>query len=939
LDAASLTGGNTINATTGAVTYSASWSGTTTITASAAGCNGPAETTLVVNSLQQATANAGLDAISCQGQSFTVPDATALNYSAVLWTSTGTGTLQNASTLNPTYIPQPGETGNVLLTLTATGISGCVSASDPLLLTIIPVPIALAGPDATICENQSYSTANATAAYYNSMLWSTSGTGTFTNPTQLNTYYIPGTADVTNGSVVLTLTSFGTSPCGNTTDNLTLTIQKAPLAFAGSDQSTCQGIPITLSGASAANYTALLWTHTGLGTITGSNTLTPTYIPTVNETGIVVMTLTATGNSACGSSSSTMNLRINPTPTSNAGNDNSSCGQTPFILTNPTATGIGTLLWTSSGTGIFTDPSVLNATFIPSVADVASGSVILTLATIGLVPCGTVSDNMTLALTAAPSANAGPDRTSCNSASFTIENATASAYSTLEWTHNGLGTLSGANTLTPVYTPSVGESGSILFTLTLTGNSPCGTVSDNMLLTLNPAIAASAGNNLEICEMLPVTISGASAQHYSSVLWTTSGTGIFNDPTLVNPAYNSSLSDANAGTVTLTMQVSGIAPCVDFSDPLTLTIAKAPLASAGNDAIICNGTPYILANTSAANYTSLLWEYTPTGSGTFTNVTSLIPTFMPAPGFTGSVKLTMKAYGNPICSSFVVNDDVMLNVIQGITANAGNDQLISAGSVTILHGTVADGSGSFAWSWEPASLLESNNVPEPVTLPINLQTTFTLSVLDISTGCSSQDETVVSVGLVNHPPLAVDDHDTLSTNISGSINLVINDSDPDGDPLSISICGNPANGSIVINEDNTITYTPNISFIGDDQFCYLVCDNGNPALCDSAVVYIHIKSKIDDLIIYNLLTPNGDNSNDIWRIGGIEDHLDNTVMIFNRWGDKILNFSRYDNKNVFWDGTNSKGKILPSGTYFFILTIKDEGTRTGWIYIRGKEGE
>jgi hypothetical protein len=48
LDVASLAGGNTINAATGDVTYVGAWSGTTTITASAAGCNGPALTTHVV---------------------------------------------------------------------------------------------------------------------------------------------------------------------------------------------------------------------------------------------------------------------------------------------------------------------------------------------------------------------------------------------------------------------------------------------------------------------------------------------------------------------------------------------------------------------------------------------------------------------------------------------------------------------------------------------------------------------------------------------------------------------------------------------------------------------------------------------------------------------------------------------------------------------------
>ena len=48
LDAVSLAGGNTIDVATGAVTYAAGWSGTTTITASAAGCNGPATTTITV---------------------------------------------------------------------------------------------------------------------------------------------------------------------------------------------------------------------------------------------------------------------------------------------------------------------------------------------------------------------------------------------------------------------------------------------------------------------------------------------------------------------------------------------------------------------------------------------------------------------------------------------------------------------------------------------------------------------------------------------------------------------------------------------------------------------------------------------------------------------------------------------------------------------------
>ncbi|MFC4476639.1 gliding motility-associated C-terminal domain-containing protein [Flavobacterium chungangensis] len=64
LDSASSTGGNTINSTTGAVTYVAGWSGVTTITASAAGCNGPVTTTHTVttNALPTATISGNLTA-------------------------------------------------------------------------------------------------------------------------------------------------------------------------------------------------------------------------------------------------------------------------------------------------------------------------------------------------------------------------------------------------------------------------------------------------------------------------------------------------------------------------------------------------------------------------------------------------------------------------------------------------------------------------------------------------------------------------------------------------------------------------------------------------------------------------------------------------------------------------------------------------------------
>jgi gliding motility-associated-like protein len=96
---------------------------------------------------------------------------------------------------------------------------------------------------------------------------------------------------------------------------------------------------------------------------------------------------------------------------------------------------------------------------------------------------------------------------------------------------------------------------------------------------------------------------------------------------------------------------------------------------------------------------------------------------------------------------------------------------------------------------------------------------------------------------------------------------------------------------------------------------------------------------MDDLKIYNLLTPNGDGSNESWVIRGIEEYPENTIIIFNRWGDKIREFKSYDNKNIFWDGTSNENRVLPGGTYFYILEVKNVGSRTGWIYLHTAKEE
>jgi uncharacterized repeat protein (TIGR01451 family)/gliding motility-associated-like protein len=97
------------------------------------------------------------------------------------------------------------------------------------------------------------------------------------------------------------------------------------------------------------------------------------------------------------------------------------------------------------------------------------------------------------------------------------------------------------------------------------------------------------------------------------------------------------------------------------------------------------------------------------------------------------------------------------------------------------------------------------------------------------------------------------------------------------------------------------------------------------------------------VIIYNAVSANGDGINDYFKIEGLEHYPDNTVEIYNRWGVKIYETSRYGaNDNVFRgisDGrtTVQKGNIVPAGTYFYILRYQTNAEtrieKSGYLYV------
>ncbi|MBV2360821.1 tandem-95 repeat protein, partial [Thalassococcus sp. CAU 1522] len=111
--------------------------------------------------------------------------------------------------------------------------------------------------------------------------------------------------------------------------------------------------------------------------------------------------------------------------------------------------------------------------------------------------------------------------------------------------------------------------------------------------------------------------------------------------------------------------------------------------------------------------------------------------------------------------------------------------------------------------------------------------------IDDGNGGTDTAQIVITVTPVQDAPVAADDADSTEQGTPVVIDVLGNDSDPDGDPLTVVSNTDGANGSASINPDGTITYTPNAGFSGTDTFEYTISD-GNGGT-DTATVTVTVE--------------------------------------------------------------------------------------------------
>nr|VFK47829.1 MAG: hypothetical protein BECKTC1821D_GA0114238_105210 [Candidatus Kentron sp. TC] len=237
--------------------------------------------------------------------------------------------------------------------------------------------------------------------------------------------------------------------------------------------------------------------------------------------------------------------------------------------------------------------------------------------------------------------------------------------------------------------------------------------------------------------------------------------------------------------------------------------------------------------------------------------------------------------GNPIADlsplsglenlTFAVDDLAETNEDIAVSIAVLANDIHVEGENLAVSGVIQPANG--AVSFTPASVLYTPSADYHGT------DSFTYTATD---GDASVTATVaVTIDSINDAPIAVSDSIDMTDGASIAIDVLANDNDVDGDPLTTQgITAAPANGSAIVEPDGRITYTPNPGFTGTDTFDYSI---GDGLLAAQAAVTVTVT-----LAPYAYYIPNplfGDGP------GFVVSLADDNII---RAGDTTLTLNRYE---------------------------------------------
>lgn len=658
--------------------------------------------------------NAGADVYICQGEDTASLSASITGGASLgMWSSSGSGAFDpNNTDLTLDYIMSTVDTanGSVILYLQTTDHGNCFAVMDSVKAEVTPIPSVDAGTPQTVCANVYVSLSGIVSSGPQIGQWTTLGSGTFFSDTALNTTYQFSVADTTAGFVDILLTS--TYGCTDVHDTVRITITPGPQVEAGFGSTVCSNnADMNLSGAVFGGANDGRWSTSGGGVfVPNDSSLTATYSPDATEVsnGSVTFYLTSINNGGCNAEQDSVTVSISPAPTPNAGIDlevcvdNGSQALNGIINNGPVSS-----VWTTLGSGTFSDSSSLSTVYTFSSADTAAGNVQLVLSTVAASGCLVETDTMLLTIITDSRAEAGDDFVTCESNDSISLNGVVHGANSGLWTSLSGGSFApNDTTINATFIPDGGSGSSVTLVLTTTNTGACTPDSDTLVITREILQTANAGTGTIVCKGdLSTTLNGSIGGTATGGVWSSLTSGVFtpNDSTL-NADYAFTTADTSAGEAVLVLTSNGAQDCPAVTDTVRITITDRPEVSAGGDRIVCANTPLNLAGSVTGPVGTHVWRST--GTGLFDDSTSLntVYTISDADTTAGAIQVYLSYTVG--CGEFIDTADVVITPAPFVDAGVNTSVCRSNPNIS-LNGIVTGGATTGLWStagtgtWNP----------------------------------------------------------------------------------------------------------------------------------------------------------------------------------------------------------------------------------------------
>jgi gliding motility-associated-like protein len=845
--------------------------GTTTISytvTNASGCITTQTMVVTVNSLPVVAAITGDDEV-CINNTTQLSSTTA----GGVWSSSNA----TKATVSATGLVTGIAGGTTTISYTVTNASGCITAQT-MVITVnsLPVVAAITGDD-EVCISSTTQLSSTTA----SGVWSRSDA---TKATVSATGLVTGVAA---GTTTISYTVTNASGC-KTAQTMIVTVNSLPVvaAITGDNEVCVDGttaLSSTTSGGvwSSSNATKATVSATGLVTGVAAGTTTISYTVTNASGCITTQTMVVTVNS----------LPVVAVITG----DNEVCVDGTTALSSTTSGGV----WSSSDA---TKASV-NTTGI--VTGIAAGTTTISYTVTNASGCIT-TQTMVVTVNSLPVvAVITGDNEVCVDGTTALSSTTSGGV----WSSSDA-TKASVNT-TGIVTGIA--AGTTTISYTVTNASGCKTI-QMMVVTVNslPIVAAITGND-QVCINSTSQLNAIT----SGGVWSSS------DATKATINTTGLVTGIAAGTATISYTATNASGCKTVQT-MVVTVNSLPIVAAitGNDQVCINSTSQLSAITtggvwSSSDATKATVSTTGLVTGVAAGTTTISYTVTNASGCKTAQTKTVTINKCNTQQSSTANDDVAVTylnmpVLIDLAANdvqtGGSLDLSTISIVTQPRNGILRVNADGTVNYTPGNAFVGTD-------------NFSYTLRNTNNEVSN----VATVRITVKPiPVAV--NDTTQTFPGKPVEVALLDNDFWLDEFAnIIITKQPARGTITVDTDGKVVYTPEPGFKGVDAFAYQVKDlAGN--VSNEAKVSITVAD--DGLFIPNVITPNNDGVNDFFVVPDLYKYPGSTLSIFNRWGNEVYHSNNYSNR---WDGTGLNG-----GTYYYILKLNIQPAikvYKGWIQV------